>query len=305
MIPSYKISIITVVFNAAKTLEETIKSVIQQSYNNWEFIIVDGGSTDGTIDLLERYESAKVLWKSEPDKGIYDAMNKGIERASGEWIYFLGGDDVFIDSNVLEKIFSDKSYEVDYLYGNVFDKRSMKNYDGEFDRKKLLKRNICHQAIFFKKDLFNKIGNFETRYRLFGDWEFNLRCFSDENVKREYIDIVIANYSAGGASAENNDVLFFREVLFPRRIQNIKKEGLNKLKNIRVYDEWWRLLRSLRLKKNEKISDFVDEVSLPEILYRMSCFQKKFPYKILKVGIFSKAMMFVSYSQNLVTNKIP
>ena len=88
MILSPKISIITVVFNAAEMLEETIKSVLAQMYDNWEFIIVDGGSTDGTIDILKRYQLPKILWKSEPDKGIYDAMNKGIIRASGKWIYY-------------------------------------------------------------------------------------------------------------------------------------------------------------------------------------------------------------------------
>jgi glycosyltransferase involved in cell wall biosynthesis len=305
MILSPKISIITVVFNAAEMLEETIKSVLAQMYDNWEFIIVDGGSTDGTIDILKRYQLPKILWKSEPDKGIYDAMNKGIIRASGEWIYFLGADDTFIDSNVLEKIFLNKSYEADFIYGNVFDKRLKRNYDGEFDQNKLLQKNICHQGIFFNKSLFITIGNYNTNYRLLSDWDFNLRCFSNAKVKKEYLDVVVANYSEGGASAENNDILFFREVLFPQRLQNIKKRGLKSLRNIRVYDEWWRLLRSLRLEKNEHLSDFSDKTSLPVVIRKMHTFQKKIPYSYLKVGIFSKSTMFISYSLHLMTKQIP
>src|SRR5690606_12801354 len=129
--------------------------------------------------------------------------------------------------------------------------------------------------------------------------------FSNEDVKRTYVDVVVANYSAGGASAENNDVLFFREVLFPRRLQNIQIQGLGKLRNVRVYDEWWRLLRSLRLKKDEQLSDLLDSIPLPGILVSMYSFQKVFPYKFLKVGTFSKGMMFLSYCRNLIANKIP
>lgn len=305
MISSPKISIITVVFNAVETLEETIKSVVAQIYDKWEYIIVDGGSTDGTVDILERYHSPKILWKSEPDKGIYDAMNKGINRASGEWIYFLGADDTFIDSNVLEKVFLNKSYEADFVYGSVFDERSKRNYDGEFDQNKLLKKNICHQSIFFNRDLFTTIGNYNTNYRIFGDWDFNFRCFSNAKVKKEYVDVVVANYSQGGASAENNDILFFREVLFPQRLQNIQKKGLKNLRNIRVYDEWWRLLRSLRLEKNEHLINFSNKEPLPDIIRRMYSFQKVFPYKYLKIGFFSKATMFISYSLYLITNQIP
>ena len=305
MIPSYKISIITVIFNAAKTVEQTIKSVLSQTYENWEFIIVDGGSTDGTLDILKKYNSPKILWKSEPDKGIYDAMNKGIQKASGDWIYFLGGDDTFFDNRVLENIFLNKHYKSDFLYGDVYDKRLNRNYDGEFNKSKLLKKNICHQGIFFKNEIFNVLGNYNIRYRLFADWEFNLRCFSNDEVRKEYVNAVVANYSEGGLSTENNDIPFFREVLFPHRLQNIHKEGLRKLRNVRVYDEWWRLLRSLRLEKNESLTNFSGKESLPDIIIRMRSFQKVLPYKYLKVGVISKAFMVISYSFCLITNRTP
>ena len=95
------ISIITAVLNGDKTLERTIQSVIDQDYKNIEYIIIDGGSTDGTLDIIKKYDHAIDYWMSEPDEGIYDAFNKGIQISSGEWIYFLGADDYFVDQNVL------------------------------------------------------------------------------------------------------------------------------------------------------------------------------------------------------------
>jgi glycosyltransferase involved in cell wall biosynthesis len=102
-----KISVIIVVFNGAKTLPQAIESVLRQTYKNVELIVVDGGSTDGTLDILRKYESNNFIWKSEPDKGIYDAMNKGIMMAHGEWLHFLGADDTLINDKVLENVFNE------------------------------------------------------------------------------------------------------------------------------------------------------------------------------------------------------
>ena len=297
-----KISIITVVYNAADALEDTINSVLAQTFDNWEFIIVDGASTDGTIDILKRFNSSKILWTSEVDNGIYDAMNKGITRASGEWVYFLGADDTFVGPEVLGKVFQNKTYEADFVYGKVYDQRLKRNSEGEFDKTRLLQKNICHQAIFFKRDLFKEIGYYQPRYRLFADWDFNLKCFSKAEVRKKYIDVVVANYSEGGASAENNDLLFFREVLFPERLNNLHKEGLKKLRNVRIYDEWWRLLRSMHLEKKENLSHFSGKENLPGIIRRMHSFQTVLPYRLLKNGFISKSYMFLSYGINLLTN---
>ena len=99
-----KISIITVSYNAAKTIEQTISSVVNQTYQDIEYIIIDGGSTDGTMDIIRKYEDRIAYWISEPDKGIYDAMNKGIDVATGDYVYFLGADDRLVDANIIDKI---------------------------------------------------------------------------------------------------------------------------------------------------------------------------------------------------------
>lgn len=119
-----KISVITVCFNAESTIEETILSVVNQSYTNIEYIIIDGGSTDGTLDVIKRYEKYIDFFVSEPDKGIYDAMNKGVLAATGDWINILNSGDVYADNNSLSNAISIESSEIDIIYGNSIERDS-------------------------------------------------------------------------------------------------------------------------------------------------------------------------------------
>ena len=298
-----KISIVTVVFNAVKTLQETIESVLSQSYENVEFIIVDGGSTDGTIDILKGCSSPKITWKSEPDKGIYDAMNKGIKMASGEWIYFLGADDTFYNNNVLEKIFSNPdNREFDLLYGNAYVFALKRKYDGEFSRERILFQNISHQAIFYRKEIHGIVGYYNAKYRTFADWNLNIECFFHSEIRIKYIDIIIANFAAGGLGTSQPDLPFLRNYLFPKNLEVLNGKGIQSLKNIRQYDKWWRFLRSLRMDKSEdNLSRFIQDKQLPYIIQKMVNFQKKIPAKILWIGVCSKSAMFFSYCINRVT----
>ena len=117
-----KISVVTVSYNAVTTIEETILSVVNQTYKNIEYIIIDGGSTDGTVDIIKKYADRIDYWVSEPDKGIYDAMNKGIVKSTGEWIHFLNAGDVYLNTHILEdciRCFNEKKVKADVLYGDV------------------------------------------------------------------------------------------------------------------------------------------------------------------------------------------
>jgi len=139
-------------------------------------------------------------------------MNKGISMSSGEWLYFMGSDDVFCNNGILEEIFSSKDLEqFDVVYGNVEWGHSGKIYDHRFSPLKLMNKNICHQAIFYRKRLFSEIGNFDTRYRVLADYAFNFKWFNDNNVKHKYVDIVISNFSTEGVSGKQNDTVFFSE----------------------------------------------------------------------------------------------
>ena len=203
-----KISIITPSFNSGLLIERAIKSALAQDYADWEHIIVDGGSSDNTLEVLEKYQHLK--WISEPDKGIYDAMNKGIKMSAGDWLFFMGADDYFIDEQVLSDVFKDEKLGNGIIYGNVTSPRWNYLYDGEFDKIKILDKNICHQAVFFNRHIFQKIGLFNTRYKAQADWDLNLKLFLDPKIKKKYINRVIAYYEDGGFSSEG-DLLFSRE----------------------------------------------------------------------------------------------
>jgi glycosyltransferase involved in cell wall biosynthesis len=194
-----KITIITVVYNAVSTLEETILSVINQNFDNFEYIIIDGGSTDGTVEIIKKYQDNITLWISEPDKGIYDAMNKGIQNAKGEYVYFLGADDVLIDEFVLEKVKVLFTNKFNIYYGNVIFKNRNQLYDGKFNAFKLVTRNISHQSIFYPKAVFDEF-QYNTVYRIFADYELNLKLFNHKEFQFQFIPITIALFNDYGVS---------------------------------------------------------------------------------------------------------
>lgn len=200
-----RFSIIVCTYNTSKSLPATLDSILTQTCSDYEVVIVDGASTDGTQEIIKDYEkkfSGQLRWISETDSGIYDAMNKGIDMAQGEWIYFLGCDDTFHSDDVLEKIAEEiKKNDTDVVYGNVMWGKTGKIYDGEFSSLKLIRKNICHQSIFFKKILFQKFGKYDLKYKVLADHVFNMRWFSDGNVRRLYVNLIVANYNLDGKSS--------------------------------------------------------------------------------------------------------
>jgi glycosyltransferase involved in cell wall biosynthesis len=195
-----KISIITVVYNGKKTLEETINSVLIQTYSNFEYILVDGGSTDGTLDILKKYDSKITKWISESDKGVYDAMNKAVRLCQGNWIYFLGADDVLCNKDVLQKVAAHLQKPKQIIYGNVIFKNESRIYDGPFNAFKIATRNISHQSIFYPKDVFQKY-KFNIRYRVFADYHLNLLLFGNRDLWTFcYIPEIIAVFDDTGIS---------------------------------------------------------------------------------------------------------
>ena len=209
-----KVSVITPTYNAKGLIEECVRSVAVQTYRNIEHVIVDGNSTDGTKELLvqlfDHYEHLR--WVSEPDDGIYDAMNKGIRMSEGEWVYFLGSDDVLKNCDVLTNIFS--RHEVlshDIIYGfNEFGGLNQ-TFGSEYTLARLIFQNICHQSIFYRKNVFEKYGCFDQTYKSWSDWEINIRLFSNENVATCYLPVLISKYALGGYSTIYRDEKFLHD----------------------------------------------------------------------------------------------
>jgi glycosyltransferase involved in cell wall biosynthesis len=206
----YTVTVIIPTYNAAKTIENAVLSVVNQTYSEVELIIVDGQSTDATIPILKKLQQEyRFTFISEKDKGVYDAMNKGIIIAKGEWVYFLGADDILYDNNVLKDIIgNDLNNSFDVLYGDVMLKTSRIIFGGTFNTARLLSINLFHQAIFYKRKLFNDLGLYDLQYPLLADNVFNYNWFSKKSIKRKYINNIIAVYAEEGLSTTNRDSNF-------------------------------------------------------------------------------------------------
>lgn len=202
-----KVSIITACYNSEKHIEDTIKSVRDQSYDNIEYIIVDGASSDSTMRIVNHYADNLNIIISEPDNGVYDAFNKGIAAATGEIIYFLNSDDYIFDLYTIEEVAGVflENPELKILYGNVMILDGASGYT-HIKGKKLsmdaLKEGemMPHQGVFVKKELFFKYGLFDTRYKIRSDFDFMIKCFPKEEQQALYIDKIIAVYREGGLS---------------------------------------------------------------------------------------------------------
>lgn len=203
-----KFSVIIPTYNVSKKVSQALDSILGQTHNDYEVIIVDGASTDNTLEVIKNYREnfgRRLRWKSEADKGIYDAMNKGIDLARGEWLYFMGSDDSLYSNDVFEKISKEvRKNDLDVIYGSVMWGNTGKVYDGRFSLFKLMRKNICHQAIFFKRSVFQRFGKYDLKYRVLADYVFNMQWFSDDSVKRKYINMIIANYSLEGQSSASS-----------------------------------------------------------------------------------------------------
>lgn len=203
-------------FNTALTISGCIDTIVNQSFQDFEILIVDGLSSDKTIAVVKDYAAKyhNIRFVSEPDKGIYDAMNKGIHLAKGKWIYFIGSDDKLYDDAVLKNVADaiEKVQGVEIIYGNVFSERFNGLYDGEFNISKILEKNISHQAIFFDKNVFNKTGYFDLKYRAQSDWDHNLKWILSDNIKKKYLPITIAFYADGGFSSLHGDEVFNKDL---------------------------------------------------------------------------------------------
>ena len=210
-----KITIITAAYNSVKTIEQTILSVIEQDYPYIEYIIIDGGSSDGTQDVIKRYEDKGIRWISEPDNDLYDALNKGVTMATGDYIEIIGSDDALYDKSIISQVVSQIGSDIDIISGQemAVDEVSRRTFlcnDNNYAR---VKENynggmVGHAAMFVKKKILLKY-KFDISYKIAADYKFFLQCYYDENVKIKYIDDVIAFFAIGGVSS--NDKLLFYE----------------------------------------------------------------------------------------------
>lgn len=194
-----KVSVITICYNAESSIEETIRSVTEQTYKNIEYIIIDGNSKDHTVDIIKKYSSAIFHWQSEPDKGIFDAMNKGLKLATGEWVIFMNSGDSFYEHDTVSKVFehSDHSDKC-MLYGDTqYLRKDSKLVEKAFEPR-YIDRNMptAHQSFFVKLNCAKEIG-FDTQYRFAADYNMIYRIYKKYGCDCvEHLNITVSKYEA-------------------------------------------------------------------------------------------------------------
>lgn len=201
-----KISIITINYNDRLGLERTIRSVISQSFNDFEFIVIDGGSIDGSVDVIKKYADKITHWVSEKDKGIYNAQNKGIDKAEGEYCLFLNSGDYLISDDIIEKVFSKKHTE-DIIYGDMMiDKGDGKLYYGKhpeeitFDF--MIYTTLWHPVSFIKKTLFEKHGSYNEELKITADYDFFLNAIIVHRATTKHIPEAISVFNTFGIGSD-------------------------------------------------------------------------------------------------------
>jgi glycosyltransferase involved in cell wall biosynthesis len=206
-----KISIITVCYNSAATLERTILSVTGQTYDSIEYIIVDGNSKDNTVDIIKKHQDKISKWISEPDKGLYDAMNKGVAMATGDIIGILNSDDTFYNDTVLGEVAKFHTInEIDASFGNIVQHTDAGKIIRLYSSKNWSPRKLTigfmppHPSIFFKKQLFEKYGDYELGFKIGADYELITRFFLKNKISWNYSGIITTAMLVGGLSSSGS-----------------------------------------------------------------------------------------------------
>ncbi|MGS1126581.1 glycosyltransferase family 2 protein [Rhodanobacter sp. UC4437_H4] len=202
-----KISIIVATHNAAKTFRRCVRSILDQDFVNWELLIADGASIDGTSNLINEFKSHIAWWQSKIDNGIYDAWNQALDHARGEYVCFLGADDAWADSSALSRLMAaieDTQYDLVTSQGIVFDPISRKEicFGSEWNYRRIGRRTIvCHPGMLHRRSLFERYGVFDPQYRIAGDLDFLLRL--PRELRTVHVDSISVLIEGGGTSRKN------------------------------------------------------------------------------------------------------
>jgi glycosyltransferase involved in cell wall biosynthesis len=251
-----RLSIITINFNNASGLERTIKSVISQTFSDYEWILIDGASKDGSLKIIQQYSDNFSYWVSESDTGVYNAQNKGILKARGKYCFFLNSGDYLVNNLVLEHIFKDDN-SCDVIYGNLLvatNNKLVVKISGVKDLTFLdvYSSSVKHQASFIKRTLFEKYGLYDESLKIAADWAFFIKTIGLGGASSCYIDIDIAYFDNNGLSNKNPEICRQEEqIILDHFIPGMMKEDyklLKKYKGIRTIEQLslsWYLFRIL------------------------------------------------------------
>lgn len=225
---SMRYSIITINYNNEYGLRQTINSVIRLTYTKYDFLIIDGGSTDGSVDVIKEYDSHITYWVSEKDHGVYHAMNKGVAQAHGDYCIFMNSGDCFHSPDVLDSI---ADYQEDIICGKVIKGNNTKAsglYKSSISLVDLMRASLPHQAMFIKRELLVN-HPYDEHYKILSDWKFCIETIVFENCSFRNLDIIVADYDTNGISTNSNGLLpqerelILKEMLPPRIISDYQR----------------------------------------------------------------------------------
>jgi glycosyltransferase involved in cell wall biosynthesis len=256
-------SIIVPTYNSALCIRQCLESIVCQTFVDVEILIMDGVSTDSTIAIVKefsgRFENIQLL--SEKDNGIYDAMNKGIRKSTGEWLYFIGSDDLLCDAEVLSDVANVlENATEDLAYGDVIMVSSGERRGMEYSFEALLMLgNMSHQTMFYRREVFNVVGLYKLHYPIVADWDFNIRCFGHPNIRTKYFPRNIAVFNdISGVSSVSKDDPFYKLVPFSYIpcIQALK-------------DEKNKILKSREFRTGDTIVKYLTKIGLIKLLNKL------------------------------------
>ena len=250
-----KISIITINWNNSEGLKQTILSVLDQTYSNYEYIVVDGASTDGSVDVIDQYRSKIDYAISEPDAGIYNAMNKGIKKATGDYCYFLNSGDALASKHTLDLIFSRSVYDSPFINGHQINIIKGEQHKSPAKNRFLTLYDfylgtIKHQATFIRRNLFDKYGLYDENLKITSDWKFFLQTIGLHNEQPIYVDVDIVHFLWEGISTNPKWIEIHekeRQIVLDQCIPKSIQADYNNLKHLNDY---------------KYISDLMDDNSL-------------------------------------------
>lgn len=219
-----KVSLLTVAFNSSKTIKDTIESVLSQNYNNIEYIIVDGQSKDGTIEIVKSYNGRIAKWISEPDKGIYDAMNKAIRMATGEVVGILNSDDFYYSETIISEVaraFEDE--RIDAVFGDLVFvdpgdlTKVVRTYSSKSWKPEKFARGFmpAHPTFFVRRKYYDQIGLFKTDYKIAADYELLIRFLYVNKLRYHYLPLTMVTMRRGGASTDGvrSNIILNKEIV--------------------------------------------------------------------------------------------
>src|ERR1044072_2467528 len=222
-------SVIIPSYNCGPKLAATIESVLSQPAGLYELIVVDGGSDDETLDVIRKFKG-RLRYVSEPDRGVYDATDKGVAMSEVKYVFILGGGDR-LREGVLGRVAASLPDEPSFVYGDAYLERHGVLMGGAAERADFIRTNICQQAIFYERTVFELLGGFDLKYKVYADWAFNMKCFADARLRKVYLGLVVADFEGWGISDTQKDAHFVND--FPALIR--KYVGLRHYARYRVY----------------------------------------------------------------------